>query len=247
VYLFLAEADRALAHIREAEWLLLELRPDLIDPKRRLLKMASFAGMKSSIAIEQGRYVEANEYAVEVVRLSQESGEAMVMAGALETFAMARVRLGEYDQARDDLLRARDLGGEPPGYMRQNSQAYLLHQLADIDCQQGNLERATANCQESLMLAAQIPDYNIIAFNLGLAAGIAVKREQRLRAAKLAGAAQTLYTRQHRKPAHDEQLDTLLPGWREGPDRETIQQAFAAGQAMTGDQALSFALSDTDA
>jgi hypothetical protein len=51
-----------------------------------------------------------------------------------------------------------------------------------------------------------------------------------------------MYARQKRKPMEDSSLDTLLPGWREWRDQETIQQAFAAGQAMSDDEALAYAL-----
>jgi hypothetical protein len=36
----------------------------------------------------------------------------------------------------------------------------------------------------------------------------------------------------------------LLPGWREGPDAAAISAAFEAGQAMTGDEAMAYALGD---
>ena len=41
----------------------------------------------------------------------------------------------------------------------------------------------------------------------------------------------TLNVRQSRVPWEDSTLDTLLPGWRDGPEAATLNAAYAAGQA----------------
>lgn len=56
------------------------------------------------------------------------------------------------------------------------------------------------------------------------------------------GAAQALRANLYRKPRKDSSLDTLLPGWREGPDREAILTAFEAGKGMIAEQAAAYAL-----
>jgi hypothetical protein len=73
-------------------------------------------------------------------------------------------------------------------------------------------------------------------------AGIRAGQGQPMQAARLSGAAQALYAKQRRKPWENSTLDMLLPGWREGPDHEPIQAAYKAGQAMTSEQAVAYAL-----
>jgi hypothetical protein len=110
------------------------------------------------------------------------------------------------------------------------------------------LDQAREYCQASIRLAAEIPDYNIVASCLGLFAGIAAKQGRRRRAARLAGASAAMYARQKRNPWEDSSLDTLLPGWREGLEPDAIEEAYQAGQAMSTDEAVAMALADdTDA
>lgn len=117
--------------------------------------------------------------------------------------------------------------------------------LGVIDCAQGKLERALEYSQAGLRQAVQIPDRNIVACCLGLFAAVAVKQAQPARAARLSGAAQALCERQGRKPLEDISLDTLLPGWREGPDCEAILTDFEAGQSLNAERAAEYALGAT--
>ncbi len=52
----------------------------------------------------------------------------------------------------------------------------------------------------------------------------------------------TLNVRQSRVPWEASTLDTLLPGWRDGPEAATLSAAYAAGQAITSDAAVAYAL-----
>ena len=76
------------------------------------------------------------------------------------------------------------------------------------------------------------------------AAGLAAQAGQPARAARQSGAAQALWTRQKRKPWEDSSLETILPDWRDGPDAAALTAAFEAGLAMSGDEAMAYALSD---
>ena len=98
--------------------------------------------------------------------------------------------------------------------------------------------------RNSLRGAARIKDNNVIASCLGLSADLAAVQDQVLRAATLSGASAALWKRQSRAPWEDSSLDTLLPGWRVGPDREAILTAYEAGQNMNAEQAAAYALGD---
>ena len=90
--------------------------------------------------------------------------------------------------------------------------------------------------------AAEIGDPILTASGLGLFAGLAARRSQADRTARLAGAAQALYARHGRKPWEDLSLDTLLPGWSAGPDQALIAAAYADGQALAVEAAVALAL-----
>jgi tetratricopeptide (TPR) repeat protein len=238
----LGDPEPARAPYIESEALFLELGPDKFDAGMHNIFMSVFQEMKADVAIMQGHYLEAKQFAAESVRLKQAVGQLAGLWFPLLTLANACRHLGEYDQAREhleDALRSSELD---VGHMRLNHRSFALRWLGEVELLQGNVDRALAACHESLTLATQIPDYNIIATSLMLCAAINAKRHQRLGSARLAGAAKALYTRQGRKPYEAATLETLLPGWREALDQSAISQAFEAGQAMSAEQAVTDAL-----
>jgi tetratricopeptide (TPR) repeat protein len=155
----------------------------------------------------------------------------------------ACLNLGEYEQARDTFLEALGLIEESG----DREKAYVIRCLGMVDLCQGKLDRALQYGRVSLREAEKISDRNILASGLGVCAGIAAKQGQPSRAARLSGAAAALYATQKRKAWEDSSLDTLLPGWREGPDAAAITAAFEAGQALNVEQAMAFALSENAA
>ena len=160
--------------------------------------------------------------------------------------SFARQKLGSVGLAREDLVKALAVVNLP-GYGQANRVSYITRRLAGVDVLVGNLALAREEGLASLRLAKEIPDYNIVASNLALAAALAAKQGQPIRAATLAGAAQAMYARQHRKSWEDSSLDTLLPGWRDGPEYSAINDAFIAGQSMTAEQAVTLALEENPA
>jgi hypothetical protein len=117
-----------------------------------------------------------------------------------------------------------------------------LRQLGVVDFRQGNLERALDYGKEGLRLAYATPDYNNLAFCLGLLACTLAKQGQAELTARLSGAAKSLYKKQGRKPKEDSSLETILPGWQDRPDQERILQAFEEGQELPLDQVVALVL-----
>jgi predicted ATPase/DNA-binding CsgD family transcriptional regulator len=210
----------------------------------RLGRMAWVNHAKAQIAIKQGHYDVAKQYEAECMPFARAADGPDVMRSVLIIRAIAEQNLGEYDEARADLLQALDLLDSEYGYVRRYFESYLAHLLGEVEYKQGNLDPATAYLHSSLNLGAAQYDNILIANNLGLAAGLAARHGKRVRAATLSAAAQTVITRQGRKLWSDYTLDTLLPGWRDGLERSAIEQAYAAGQAMTSDEAVAYALAD---
>ena len=176
------------------------------------------------------------------MRLQPAGGDRLGMLGMIRVLGEATLNLGEYEQARGHFLEALSLSMVLTGDGADNAQADAMRWLADVDIRQGNLARALDYCLASLRQANNIPDYNIIASDLGLAATVFSRQGQPERAACLSGASQAMYVRQQRQPWEDASLDTLLPGWRDRPDHAAINAAFEAGQALTSEQAVAYAL-----
>ena len=232
------EADRAVALLAEAESILQALGPTHYAPEEGLRVKAIFSYERAALARRQGRYRDAKQHASESIRLYEESGSHSFAARAHTEMGIACLHLGEYREARERFLVALILNREIQGW----EVAYNLRWLAAVDIGEGNLEQALEYGQESMREADKIPDRNIIASNLGLLAAISAKQGQSIRAACLAGASAAMWARQKRKPWEDSSLDTLLSGWRDGPEHELILHAFEVGQAMSADEAVAYAL-----
>jgi tetratricopeptide (TPR) repeat protein len=235
------DSERAQAPLAEAEAIFLELGPDGFPAGNYLHLKAQFGSMKAELAISQGDFLEAKVQARESLRFFEQLGGRGNIHWPLACLGTACLNLGEYEQAREHFREARSLSVEFEGWQ----QADDLRWLGVVDFRQGNLDRAFEYCQQSLREAIELPDNNVVASCLALAAGIAAKIGQPARAASLSGAAQALYAKQGRKAWEDSSLDTLLLGWREGPDQEAILSAFEAGRNMNAEQATAFALGDT--
>jgi predicted ATPase/DNA-binding CsgD family transcriptional regulator len=237
------DAAPAMAPIAEAEAIFLELGPDRFPAEKYLALKAGFAGVKAKLANSQGHYQDAKMQAGESVRLNDATGDRWGHISTQIELGTACLNLGEYAQARDTFLEALALIEESG----DREKAYVLRWLGMVDFRQGQLERALDYCRDSLQEAARMPDHNTLASGLGVCAGIAAKAGQPVRAARLSGAAAALYATQKRKAWEDSSLDTLLPGWRAGPDAAAITAAFEAGLEMNVEQAMAFALSESAA
>ncbi len=235
----MGDAEPAVAPLDEAEAILEALGPNYYAPAEALCVSAYFAFLRGILAVSQRRYPDAEAHGAECIRLYELSGTRQLTLFGFWVLGDACFRLEEYQQAREHYLAMEkffnDLGD--PAY-------FNLTLLARVDVQLGEFDRALAYCQANIREALQTPDRNVIASNLGLMAIIHARRGEAARAAQLSGASAAMWARQKRKPEDDSSLDTILPGWRDGPEQAAIEAAYVAGQAMTNDEAIAFALSD---
>jgi tetratricopeptide (TPR) repeat protein len=242
-YLHMLTPEPAVAPLAEAEDILRELGPRHYQPEEAMRVQANFAFVHAKLANLQGRHEAALQRGAESVQLYAESGSPGLGVECQVEMAIAAVRLGNYQAARDYLNKALALNR----WMSEMDHTDIIGLWqAAVEIADGSMERALAYSRESIRLAEAIPDFNVVASNLGLIATIRAKQGRAVPAAYLSGAAKALYARQKRKAWEDSSLDTLLPGWRDRPDGPAISAAFEAGLAMNAEQAVALALGDED-
>jgi predicted ATPase/DNA-binding CsgD family transcriptional regulator len=234
------EADQAVAPLAETGAILGVLGPDRYMSAEEMQVRSAFAYCNALVANLQGRYLDAKAHAAEHIRLGDALGSHFLVVNGQTNLGEACLHLGQYQEAREHLLAAIAPIAEIEGGVEVRPQGYMW--LGLVDFRLGNLERAREYCLESIRQADEIPDRNIIASDLGVLAAISAKQGQVLRAARLAGASAAMWARQKRRPWEVSLPDTLLPGWRQGPDKAAIARAYAAGQAMSSDEAVVYAL-----
>jgi predicted ATPase/DNA-binding CsgD family transcriptional regulator len=234
------EADQAVAPLAETGAILGVLGPDRYASAEVMQVRSAFAYCNALAANQQGRYLDAKAHAAEHIRLGDALGSHFLVVNGQTNLGEACLHLGQYHEARVHFLAAIAPIAEVEGGVEVWPHGYMW--LGLVDFRLGNLDRAREYCLESIRQADEIPDRNIIASDLGVMAAISAMQGHSDRAARLAGASAAVWARQKRKPWEFSSPDTLLPGWRDGPDAVAIQQAYDAGQAMTSDEAVAYAL-----
>jgi tetratricopeptide (TPR) repeat protein len=234
--------ERALGSYAEAEALAFELWPEAADPVRYRQERAGWMGKRATIAYGQGDYVSAKRLAADSLSFMDAAEGSQWVWFTRITLADASVGLGELDAARAIYQESLRIADHATGDDQANYRGHMHRCLGMVDLLEGKLEAALEHAQQCLRYIIPIPDYNIMASDLALAALIAARQDRPTRAATLSGAAQAMYARQGRKPWEDSSLDALLPGWSSGGQRAAIAAAYAAGQAFTNDEAYTFAL-----
>lgn len=234
----LSDVASALAPYAEMEAIFNEIGPDRFSPDQYRGVQAWNAYIKAKLAEKQGQYQAAKLHADESLRLFEATGDRWSSIEPHTLQGTACLSLGEFDHARAHFLEALRLNDESG----RRFESHLLLNLGMVDFKQGNLDQARAYFQASISQASKLPDYNIVASALGHTAAVLAQQGRASEAATLSGASQAIYARQARKPWEEASLDALLPGWRDEPDCAVISKAIEAGQAMTADEAVAYAL-----
>jgi tetratricopeptide (TPR) repeat protein len=163
--------------------------------------------------------------------------------------AQVMLEQGRFAAAVGDEMQAAALWEESLGLVRktqhQRAIAEILLELGRLAHRQGNDRQARAQLDESLRLYLDRGHRGFIAECLAALAGVSSSADAR-RAVRLFGAAAALRTAatvQARPQVHaDEERD--LATTREQLDEIAFARAWAAGQAMTLEQAIANALAD---
>jgi predicted ATPase/DNA-binding CsgD family transcriptional regulator len=203
----------------------------------------SFLGV---LAEEQSNFEEARALAEEGWGLARAEGEQGWAGSALGILGGAALGLGELANARRLLEEglALDRQTENESWMMGRT----LDRLGWLALTQGQHAEAQARFAESLTRFQDLGEVMPIADSLEGLAALAAARGEHERALRLVGAATAVRERVGaplhpiRRTRRDRWLDPL----RQVVGEPTVEQAWASGQALTLDQAVTLALEETE-
>ena len=204
------------------------------------------AGLTTSlgnVANYLGDYDTARHYQEESVTIFRKLGDKFGLFIALNNLGLVLERQGDIAGARRhyeaSIETAYDLG-------EKNLVAYALNGLAHVLCMEDDLTEATRRYRESLHVAHEIGEKRCIAYCLEGFAKIALQIGNPGRGAHLLGAAAALRETIGAPLIQKEQdeLDQDANLIRSQLGEKKFGSAYAAGVAMTVDQAVGFALQD---
>jgi tetratricopeptide (TPR) repeat protein len=194
-------------------------------------------------ACDQGETRRATTLLQEALMLSRQVGQRDLTALALSN-------LGYILQMQGDSAQALALLEESVAWLRQTKHqglAWALYRLGVVASAQGDDVRATAVLREALVLQQQSGVMKgVIVRSLERLAGLAARQQRPARAARLFGAAETLREAigAPLPPSERVDYDRDVAGARAQLGEEAFAAAWAAGRAMTVEQAISEALAE---
>ncbi len=177
----------------------------------------------------------------ESLAILREIGYRWAVGQLLNNLGLVLRYLGEIDQARELLeesVEVRRALGDNWGV------ANSLSSLSNLLLHQGIFDGVREFLEESLKINAELGDRTAIAYCIEDFASLAAANGQPESALRLAGAAQAIREETGSPLPHGEQaaLDRTLAPAREALDETSQAAAWEAGQAMTLEAAIAFAL-----
>jgi tetratricopeptide (TPR) repeat protein len=189
-------------------------------------------GHLGGLAVAAGAYEQAVPLLEEALALSRTLGISVVIARSLANLGNIAREQGQYERAaahlEESVARFRELG-------ERGGVAWALESLGHIALAQRAYERAAACFAESLVLYRDLGYKQAVAERLDDLAAVAEAQGQTARAARLAGAATALR----------QTLGGAENAARPEPDDQALVSAWAAGLAMSLEQAVAYALETT--
>jgi non-specific serine/threonine protein kinase len=197
-----------------------------------------------AVFFRQGNDAQACSLLEEAVALLREVGDRWQLALSLNTLGGVVQHQGEYGRAL--LLFEESLGlyrevGDMLGVISS------LRSLGEIAQYQGDYERATRLFQERLELSRQIGHRRRIVKSLEELAWVAEAQGDFMRALQLFGATDALLTTTGARMLADDRTgsDSNVAAIRTQLSAEVYAATWAAGQAMTLEQAIEYALTES--
>jgi tetratricopeptide (TPR) repeat protein len=226
---------RALALYEEALALYRELEDQM--------GIAACLNHLGEVARAQGDCPRALALSEEAQALQRALGDKQGIAGSLNT-------LGLVAQEQGDYARAAALHEESLALFRhldhKGGIAVSLRYLGEVACQQGDLAQAVALVEESLLLSRDSGARFWVAAGLETLAWVAAAHAQQQRVARLAAAAEALRESlgvpllPEQRAGHDQAVQAM----RVALGEEAFAAAWAAGRALSMEEAIELALQD---
>ena len=226
------DLDRAIRYQQEA-LAVARATDDRIDES---ISLGAFAG----ITLSQGDYARAQALAEHARRVAQAAGEEWAECLAVLRLGLLALQRGDHALAKVDLeLSLKIARPGDPFYV-----ALALEGLGQVAMAEGQHEEAHARLAESLRLLDEIGNRPCIADTLESFAALAARQSRPKAALELAGAAAALREAigVQRSPLRRDLLDRWLPALQMGVGEDVCARTWAAGQAMTMEQATALSL-----
>jgi predicted ATPase/class 3 adenylate cyclase len=195
----------------------------------------------SSVARGEGDYTAARVLLEDALAIWRELGDRHGIAAAL-------TNLGIVVQLQGDHLLARSLLEESLKLARADedvySIAFTLNELGDVASEQGDFAAARPCYEESLTIRWRLKERRYLMRSLEGLAGVAAAAGRPQRALQLAGAAAVLRTSLGTPlpAAYEARVRRLLLPAEQALGTEAARVALAAGQALSIEQAVAYAL-----
>lgn len=207
--------------------------------------IASTLGNMASLAHDQGDYEKAAALIAETVELMRELQHWGGLANALDV-------MGNVERLRGNLQSAQDLLDEGMSYCLElgdkASIAVTTGHLGQLALDQGNISLAARLLERSLLMHRELGDLRNVASNLQALEELALAQDDVRRGAQLAGAVNSLRLSVgialpfSEEAGHKRNLSIL----RAQLGVEALDAAFALGQDMSLEQAIAYALGETE-
>jgi predicted ATPase/DNA-binding SARP family transcriptional activator len=199
----------------------------------------------ANVVFAQGEYDEAEAMYEQSLASARKGGNRQHVAGVSLNLGIVALAKGEYERAsallEECLAIHREQGNRQP-------MPDPLNKLGTVALRQGDYEAARARFEESLTICHEVGDKPRLAQTLEGLASLAGTRSRPARAARLFGAAATLRETIGAPvhPAHRPALEQRVTETRAILGEEAFTAGWAAGRALTLDEAVAEALRDDD-
>jgi predicted ATPase/DNA-binding SARP family transcriptional activator len=195
----------------------------------------------------QGNYVEARALLEQSLEIWREMGFAGKMGGSWTLMFLGDVALNQ-----DAAERARSLYQESFAILSEhgnmNFLAYAVRRLGLLAWREGDYEKALSLCKESLILNQEVNDRRGVLACLAGFAAIAVAQGKFARASQIMAAVESQLVSMGIRllPVDKMEYERNLAGLRANIDEKVIATFWAKGKELTMEQAISFALEETN-
>jgi tetratricopeptide (TPR) repeat protein len=212
-----------------------------LDDKRRVAYALFWLGTAQAAL---GDYTGASSAFRESLELRLELGDNGLAASSRTGLASALRDLGYHATARDMLVESL---AEARQARVTSQEARVLAELCEVALDQGDIGRAQSMLREALALEREISRGHRITQLVECAAGLAIAQGQAKRALRLVSAAAVQREVMHASPspAHQVRLDVWVASARQALGHQAAASACASGRAMSQEEAIADALSDS--